>query len=57
MFGGVWEVQTHKITTMNISSKNLFTKIDLYILHKFRVKVNVSYILHGAAIPVAPNMN
>ena len=35
MFVG-WEIQTQKITiTINIFSKNLFTKIDLYILHEF----------------------
>ena len=35
MFVG-WEIQTQKIIiTINIFSKNLFTKIDLYILHDF----------------------
>ena len=35
MFVG-WEIQTQKITiTINIFSKNLFTKNDLYILHDF----------------------
>ena len=35
MFVG-WEIQTQKITiTINIFSKNLFSKIDLYVLHEF----------------------